>query len=98
MEEIRDRYDGEPADTGVGYGPGAAADAESLATSLGIDAARSPTTPWPGHIRVVLGEVPNPGATGTPPFRRSPGTAGMRPRRRRSQMPVVRFPAVNPLP
>lgn len=57
VEEIRDRQDGEPADTGIGYGPGAAADAESLASTLGIDAVPRPDPALAaGHIRVVLGE------------------------------------------
>ncbi len=78
VEEIRDRYDGEPADTGVGYGPGAAADAESLATSLGIDAAPQPDDSLaPGHIRVVLGEgFQILGATGTPDVPTVPGDPG----------------------
>jgi hypothetical protein len=68
VEEIRDRNDGEPADTGVGYGPGAAADAEALASSLGIDVApQSDPTLAAGHIRVMLGQdYQILSATGTP--------------------------------
>ena len=68
VEEIRDRNDGEPADTGVGYGPGAAADAEALASSLGIDVApQSDPTLAAGHIRVMLGpDYQILSATGTP--------------------------------
>jgi LCP family protein required for cell wall assembly len=54
--EIRDRNDGEPAETGVGYGAGAAAEAEALTSLLGIDAApQADPTLAAGHIRVLLG-------------------------------------------
>ena len=57
VDEIRDPLDGEPTDTAIGYGPGAAADAESLAASLGIDTLPQPDdTVAAGHIRVVLGD------------------------------------------
>ena len=67
VEEIRDRQDGEPAETGIWYGTGAAADAEALASSLGIDAVPQADSSVPsGHIRVILGDgFQIPGLTGT---------------------------------
>ena len=56
VEEIRDRNDGESPDTSIGYGVGAAADAELLAAVLGIDAEPQPDpTVAAGQIRVILG-------------------------------------------
>jgi LCP family protein required for cell wall assembly len=53
--EVRDRDSGEPATTGIDYGPGADAEARTLATLLGIDAADRPDL-GPGRIRIVLGK------------------------------------------
>lgn len=54
---IRDRESGEPVETVVNYGPGAEADARSLATLLGIQSPPQATRSLSdNHIRVVLGE------------------------------------------
>ena len=68
VEEIRDRNDGESSDTGIAYGPGAAGDAEAVASSLGIDAApQADPSLESGHIRVILGsDYQILGATGSP--------------------------------
>jgi len=56
-DEIRDRESGEPAGTVIDYGPGAATDAESVATLLGIDSTpQADDELATNHIRVVLGE------------------------------------------
>lgn len=56
VEETRDRNDGETPDTSIDYGAGAADDAESLASMLGIDAMPRPDpTVSAGHVRVILG-------------------------------------------
>jgi LCP family protein required for cell wall assembly len=56
-DDIRDRVAGEPLDTVVSYGPGAATDAQSVATLLGIDnAPQSNRALAANHIRVVLGD------------------------------------------
>lgn len=56
VEEIRDRNDGETPDTSIGYGAGAAADADSVAAALGIAAEpRLDPTVAAGHVRVILG-------------------------------------------
>lgn len=53
--QVRDRESGDPTSTTVQYGPGAEADAQNLATLLGVDA---PLQPSPniaaGHIRVTV--------------------------------------------
>lgn len=71
VEEIRDRNDGETPDTSIGYGEGAAGDAESLAAALGIDAGPRPDpTVAAGHVRVILGsefQIPSAAADSTAP-------------------------------
>jgi LCP family protein required for cell wall assembly len=57
IEEIRDRQSGEPVDTVITYGPGAHADAQSVATLLGIDNAPQASSGLAAdHIRVILGD------------------------------------------
>ncbi|MCW2652337.1 MAG: hypothetical protein JWR32_3313 [Mycobacterium sp.] len=54
--EVRNPLTGEPRQTAIGYGSGAATDAQNLAALLGIDVPpRLDSTQEPGHIRVVLG-------------------------------------------
>jgi LCP family protein required for cell wall assembly len=54
--QVRNPFTGEPHDTGIDYGSGAATDAQTLAHSLGINSSpRLDTTQEPGHIRVILG-------------------------------------------
>src|SRR3984893_4431470 len=54
--QVRTPFTGEPHDTGIDYGSGAATDAQTLAHSLGINSSpRLDTTQEPGHIRVILG-------------------------------------------
>ncbi len=55
--QVRDRTRGEPTDTTVAYGAGAATDAHTVAELLGIDAPDHPdTTLGPNRIRIVLGD------------------------------------------
>jgi len=55
--EIRDLHDGEPTDTVVDYGPGAAPDAHGIATLLGVDVADHVDNALArNHVRVILGE------------------------------------------
>lgn len=55
--EIRNTNAGEPHDTEIDYGTGAAADAQTLAGLVGIQSPPRPdSTEDPGHIRVVLGQ------------------------------------------
>lgn len=54
--EVRNPFTGEPRETGIDYGSGAATDAQNLAKLLGIDSSpRLDTSQDPGHIRIVLG-------------------------------------------
>ncbi len=56
IAEIRDREDGEPPGTVVGYGKNAQADADAVATALGIDVPTKPDAQVPdGSVRVILG-------------------------------------------
>ena len=53
--QVRDRESGDPTSTTIQYGAGAEADAQSLATVLGVDAAKQPDPGIaPGHIRVTV--------------------------------------------
>lgn len=55
--DARDPVSGERTDTSITYGEGAEADAQQLATTLGIDATPEPDSELaPGHIRAILGE------------------------------------------
>lgn len=57
VEEIRDREDGEPPGTVIGYGPGAEPDAYDIADMLGIvTAPQEDPNLGAGHIRVILGD------------------------------------------
>jgi LCP family protein required for cell wall assembly len=54
--QVRNPLTNESTQTGIDYGSGAATDAQTLATMLGIDASpRLDSTQEPGHIRVTLG-------------------------------------------
>jgi LytR_cpsA_psr family/LytR cell envelope-related transcriptional attenuator len=54
--EVRNPFTGEPRDTEIDYGSGASADAQHLATLLGISVPpRLDNNQEPGHIRVTLG-------------------------------------------
>jgi LCP family protein required for cell wall assembly len=54
--QVRSPFSGEPRDTGIDYGSGAATDAQTLATLVGINSSpRLDATQEPGHIRVILG-------------------------------------------
>ena len=54
--QVRNPFTGEPHDTAIDYGPGAATDAQTLANSLRINSSpRLDTTQEPGQIRVILG-------------------------------------------
>jgi LCP family protein required for cell wall assembly len=54
--QVRNPFTGEPHETGIDYGSGAATDAQTLATALGINTSpRLDATQEPGHIRVILG-------------------------------------------
>jgi hypothetical protein len=54
--EVRNPFTGEPTDTGIDYGSGAATEAQTLATLLGIGSSpRLDNSQEPGHIRVILG-------------------------------------------
>jgi hypothetical protein len=54
--EVRNPFTGESRATGISYGPGAADDAQSLATLLGIKASpQLDSSEEPGHIRVTIG-------------------------------------------
>lgn len=62
--QARDPVAGEPTETGIDYGAGAATDAQNLATLLGIDAPpRLDTAQQPGHVRVILGDDYSPPTT-----------------------------------
>ena len=55
--EIRDREDGEPPGTVVGYGTGAQQDADAITAALGIDSPAESDAQVPaGRVRVVLGD------------------------------------------
>ncbi len=55
--EIRDREDGEPPGTVIGYGPGAQQDADAVAAALGIDSRAESDAQVPAdRVRVVLGD------------------------------------------
>ncbi|MGI9126197.1 MAG: LCP family protein [Mycobacterium sp.] len=57
VAEIRDREDGEPPGTVVGYGPGAQPDADAIAAALGIpEPAKSDAQVPPGEVRLILGD------------------------------------------
>jgi LCP family protein required for cell wall assembly len=76
--EVRNPFTGESRATGISYGPGAADDAQSLATLLGIkDSPQLDSSEEPGHIRVTIGpdyslpsgfgqSAPEPSATAVP--------------------------------
>lgn len=57
VAEIRDRESGEPVDTVVTFGPGGQADAQSVASVLGIENAPQANSALAAdHIRVILGD------------------------------------------
>jgi len=54
--QVRSPFSGEPHNTGIDYGSGAATDAQTLANLVGINSSpRLDATQEPGHIRVILG-------------------------------------------
>ena len=54
--QVRNAFTGEPHDTGIDYGSGAATDAQTLANLVGINSSpRLDATQEPAHIRVILG-------------------------------------------
>ena len=56
VAEPRDRQEGEPLDTGVGYGPGTETEANALAVLLGIPSPPQADATLPaGQIRITLG-------------------------------------------
>ena len=57
VSEVRDRESGEPIDTVITYGAGAQADAQSVASLLGVEnAPQSTSSVAADHVRVVLGD------------------------------------------
>lgn len=66
--EVRNPLTGEPRETEIDYGSGAATDAQQLATLLGIGTApKLDSGQEPGHIRVILGpDYAEPSGLGTP--------------------------------
>ncbi len=69
VEEIRDREDGEPPGTVIGYGPGAEADALVMADLLGVvTAPQSDPNLGDDRIRVILGDGFDPDTVGSGGF------------------------------